>query len=212
MMMALAFAALLPVGARCQTGNNAGLLDISGTSSLADAFGTATGSEALSVNWSVVENPSLVYTYSFTIQNPAGDVLLNNNGSPTSTPEIVDAFSVGFNTTVPGAFIAGSQTGGLSQQNNGVDGLFWTFAAVDAGTNSPTLSFESDLPPTLGNACAQGANPPSPWSSVPYGQQDPVPQTATQDVPDSATTFTLLAAVLLLLVPFRPAFLKSTGG
>ena len=209
--MALALAALLPAGAWCQTSNITGLLDISGTSSLADAFGTATGPEALLVNWSVVESPSLVYTYSYTIQNPVGNVLLNNDGSPTSIPEIVDAFSVGFDTTVPGAFIAGSQTGGLSQQNNGVDGLFWTLAAVDAGTNSPPLSFESGLPPTLGDVSAQDANPPSPWSSVPYGQKDPVPQTASPDVPDSASTFTFLAAVLLLLLPFRPAFLKSIG-
>jgi len=42
------------------------------------------------------------------------------------------------------------------------------------------LSFQSDLPPGAGNANAQDANPPSPWSSFPNGQQVPVPLTVPE--------------------------------
>jgi len=182
------------------------LLNESGTSILADAFGTATGPEALTVSWSVVESVSLVYTYSYVVNNPLGDVLLNNNGSPTSNPEIVDAFGVGFNTTVPGAYIMNSQTGGTSDQNNGTGGLFWSFTAIQPNTSSPILSFQSDLPPTQGFADAQDANPPSPWSSFPDGQTVPIPA-----VPEPATTALLaLTMTSLLLLPFRHNILKNS--
>src|SRR5271165_1142241 len=73
---------------------SATLLDESGASTLADAFGIPTGPETLTVNWSVVENAADIYTYSYTVQNPSGDDILNDNGTPTATAEIVDAFSV----------------------------------------------------------------------------------------------------------------------
>jgi len=182
------------------------LLNESGTSVLADSFGTATGPEALTISWTVVENVSDVYMYTYVVNNPVGDVLLNNNGSPTTTPEIVDAFAVDFNTTAPGAYIMNSQSGGVSDQNNGGDGLFWSFAAVPAGSSSPQLSFQSDMPPTMGNADAQDANPPSPWSSFPNGQTVPVPTT----VPEPTTTALLVGVSLLL--PFRFAIRKFPGG
>jgi hypothetical protein len=178
------------------------LLNESGTSILADAYGTATGPEALTVSWSVVESVSLVYTYSYVVNNPLGDVLLNNNGSPTTSPEIVDAFGVGFNTTSPGAYIMNSQTGGTSDQNNGMGGLFWSFTAVQPGTSSPILSFQSDLPPTQGYADAQDANPPSPWSSFPNGQTVPIPA-----VPEPATMALLTLTTGILLLLSRPAIL-----
>jgi hypothetical protein len=174
-IVALAVGAILLCGLLGQTAQAQLLLNESGTSILADSFGTATGPEALTVSWSVVENVSLVYTYSYSVNNPAGDVNLNNG-----SPEPVDAFSVGFDTTAPGAYIIGSQTGGVFDENNGHGGLFWAFAAVNPGTSSGPLSFLSDLPPTLGNANAQDANPPSPWSSYPDGQQVPVPLTVPE--------------------------------
>ena len=134
--------------------------------------------EALTVDWSVAEDGSGIYTYSYTIQNPAGDVILNDAGEPTSTPEVVDAFSIGFDTTLPGAYVPVSQAGGSTEQNNGVDGLFWSFATVNPGADSPALSFQSYLAPGLGNANAQDGNPPSPWSTIPGGQQLPVPHSS----------------------------------
>jgi len=198
-IVALAFGGVLLSGPPGQT-VQANLVNESGTAILADAFGTATGSEALTVDWSVVESVSDIYTYSYIIQNPAGDVLLNNDGTPTSIPEIVDAFGIGFDTTIPGAYVPFSQAGGAYRQNNGVNGLFWFFPAVPAGYSSPMLSFESYLPPALGNADAEDANAPSPWASIPYGQRVPVPAII---VPEPTSTLALLAAALLLLLPFR---------
>jgi hypothetical protein len=203
---ALASAAILLPSLVCQTTRAQDiLLNEAGASVLADAFHTATGPEALVVSWSVVENPADTYTYSYVVNNPAGDVLLKNNGAPTTTTEIVDAFSVGFNTTVAGAYVPLTQNGGSSDQNNGVNGLFWSFAAFDAGSSSPELSYESALPPILGDGNAQGANPPSPWSSLPFGQLVPVPNTA---IPEPAAG-SLLSLAALWLLPFGSSLRKS---
>jgi hypothetical protein len=193
---------LIPLsGLLCQPAQ-AVLLNESGTSVLADSAGVSTGPEALVVDWSVQENASLIFTYTYTVYNPAGDVQLPGSGSPGS-PEVVDAFSVGFDTTAPGAFIPGSQTGGLLDLNNGAIGLNWDFNPVSPGTNSGPLSFESLLLPTQGFAVALDANPPSPWSSYPDGQEVPVP--AGVVVPDSMSTVTALAGALLLF----PALKRS---
>jgi len=203
-IVALASGAVLLTGVVCQTAQ-AQLIPSWSTvadggtlspSVLADAIAQNTGPEALTVDFSVSQVLG-AYQYTYTVNNPVGDVLLNNNGSPTTTPEIVDAFSVAFNTTLPGAYVLGSQAGGLFDQNNGVAGLNWAFAAVSPGSSSPVLSFDSDMPPTLGNANASDSNPPSPWASNPDGQQVPVPST----VPEP-TTIALLAGGLLLL-PLR---------
>jgi hypothetical protein len=178
-------------GALCQTAR-AAIIE-SGSSTLADVFGTASGPEALTVSWSV-DLTAGIYTYDYTVNNPSGNVKLNNNGTPTTTPEVVDAFSVVFNTTAPGAFVPGSQLGGTSQQNNMASGLFWSFVGTTPGNSSPLLSFESLQPPTLGNANAQDANPPSPWASSPYGQQVPIPA----PVPEPTTM--LFGALLVLPV------------
>lgn len=187
---------ILLFGLLCQRTQAQGIVDL-GTSVLADAFGTASGPEALLVSWSVVESGSDVYTYTYVVNNPLGDVLLNNNGSPTLSPENVDAFSVGFDTTVAGSYIPGSQVGGTSGQVND-SGLFWSFTGIEPNSASPELSFESDSPPTMGNANAQDSNLPSPWSSFPNGGQVPVPTA----VPEP-TTMTLFALTALLVFPFR---------
>ena len=188
-LIILVAGSLLVFGLPVQT-VQAGVVE-SGVAQLADAFGTATGPESLTVNYSVTVDSGGVYTYSYIVNNPSGDVLLNDDGSPTTTPETFDAFSVGFNTTIPGAFLSGNQT-----QNNGASGLYWFFDPVNAGASSATLSFTSDDAPTMGNANASDNNLPSPWRSTPLGEKVPVPQTI---VPDSTSTLALLAGVLLLL-------------
>ena len=196
-LVVLALGAILIAGLRCQTAQaQEVLLNTSGSSVLADALGANTGPEAITVFWSVVENVSSVYTYTYSVSNAVGDVVLDNHGNPTSTPEIVDAFSVGFDTTQPGAYIMNSQQGGLYDANNGSAGLFWAFAGINPGTVSGPMSFQSDLPPVSGNANAQDRNPPSPWSSNPDGQPVPVPGA----VPEPPATILLALASLL---PFR---------
>jgi hypothetical protein len=190
-------------GLLCQTAH-AQLIE-SGTSILAPTTPPIGGigvapEEYITVSWSVVLN-SGVYTYAYQVNNPAGDVLENNDGSLTTTPEIVDAFQLNFNTLITGA-VVGGPTGGIFTENNGVDGLQWFLSPVAAGTSSPWLSFQSDLPLTLGNANAQDSDPPSPWASTAAnGQQVPIPNTVTP-VPEPMTT-TLLALTGLLLLPFR---------
>ncbi|MGP8198456.1 MAG: hypothetical protein ACLQU4_03010 [Limisphaerales bacterium] len=192
---AIALPALL-----CQTAQAGGLLNETGESVLADVFGTSSGPEALVITWSVVENTSDIYTYSYDVHNPAGDVLLNSEGQPTSTPEVVDSYSVSFDTTAPGAYVPSSQVGGLINENNGIYGLFWAFVPIPAGKMGQVLSFESDLPPMPGTADASDANPPSPWSSLPDGQFVPVPD-APDPVPEP-TTAALAGLTVLVLVPF----------
>jgi hypothetical protein len=193
---AIALPALL-----CQTAHAGGLLDEAGKSVLADVFWTSSGPEALVITWSVVENASDIYTYSYTVNNLAGDVLLNNEGQPTSTPELVDSFSLSFDTTAPGAYVPSSQAGGLINQNKGVNGLFWAFVPVQPGNHSSVFSFESDMPPTSGAASASDADPPSPWSSLPDGQFVPVPN-GPDPVPEPATV-ALAGLTVLVLIPLR---------
>jgi len=170
-----------------------------GTSTLADVFLTATGTEALSVSWFVVENTSSdVYTYAYNVNNPVGDVELNNDGTKTTIPETFNNFSISFNTLLPGANITGTAPIGGTFQNNGASGLSWSFPDVSPGTSSALLAFQSSLAPGLGNASAGGGSiPPGPWSSIPAGEPVPVPRA----VPEPATK-ALLALTALLLLPF----------
>jgi hypothetical protein len=194
----------------CQKADAQGRVVEFGKSILADVFGAANGPEALGVVWSVGESDSGLYTYSYTVINPLGDVLLTDQGQPTSTPEIVDSFSVGFDTTAPGAYVPSSQTGGTVDLDLGTAGLFWYFPPVPPGGRSPLLSFESHAPPTLGNADASDANPPSPWSSSPSGQPVGVPGDPQTDVPEP-TTVALFVATGLLLLALRFKFWKKAG-
>jgi hypothetical protein len=192
----LASGAFLLSGAFCPS-VQASLLIESGTSTLVNASAT----EPLTVTWSVTETGS-TYTYSYIVNNPVGDVQLNSNtGKKTTNPETVDYFSVGFDTTVPGAYILSTQAGGNSMLNNGVNGLSWNFAAVNPGSSSPTLSFESSLYPGSASANASDHNPPSPWYSSPGGQLVPAPVAA---VPEPTT----LISGALLLLPFGASTLR----
>ncbi len=152
--------------------------------------------EYLTVSWSVVENLSDVYTYTYTVHNPAGDVLMNDNGSLTTTPEVFDAFSVGFNTTAPGAYLTGTQTGSPSEEVNPTD-LTWFFdPSIPAGSNSPAVTFQSDLPPVPGASDASDGSPPSPWSVSALASTIPVPG----KVSDVMSTGVLGVTVLMLAV------------
>ena len=202
----LAFGLVLLGGLQCQTSQAQPIVLLpltpggqadTGTSVLADALGSNSGPEAITVYWSVNESSNHVFTYSYQISNAVGDVVLDNNGNPTLTPEIVDAFSVGFDTTQPGAYINNSQVGGLFPLNNGPDGLSWFIQPVNPGTIGLPVSFQSDLPPIPGNANAQDRNPPSPWASNPDGQEVPIPGA----VPEPPTT--ILLALASVLLPFR---------
>jgi hypothetical protein len=182
------------------------LLDISGSSLLAPSLAPVGGyaenpQEYLVVSWSVVEDASDIYTYSYSIKNPAGDVLLNSSGVPTSTLEIFDSFSVDFNLATPGAYRPGTIGGAAFQEVNDID-LAWFFSpSVPAGSTGPTVSFESDLPPSFGNANASDAVPPSPWSSIgPGGQLVPVPAAVPLPEPPGVA---LLGIAGLLLLNFR---------
>src|SRR5580698_6230957 len=55
--------------------------------------------EFVTVTWSVYLSGT-VYTYNYQVNNPYGDVIENNDGTLTATPEIVDSFNVVFDTTV----------------------------------------------------------------------------------------------------------------
>jgi hypothetical protein len=197
----LTFGAILMSGMLSQTVDAQTLLE-SGTSTLAPSLAPVGGEalnpqEYLTVTWQVYQNSSgPAYTYDYTVNNPAGDVLLNDDGTLTSTPEIVDFFALNFDTTVPGAFVSGNDS-----IDNGPVGLDWLIDApvITAGNSSSLLTFDSDLPPTLGDADASDGNPPSPWSSAPNGSEVPIPNT----VPDGPTTTTLLAPTALLLVSLR---------
>jgi hypothetical protein len=168
-----------------------GPLDISGTSILADVNGTATGPEALTVAWSVVENGSGIYTYSYDISNPANDVQLAGAYNPGAS-EYFDSFTVSFDAAAPGA-VLGSPTGAPVSLNLG-SGVFWFIpSGVLAGASTGPLSFQSDLGPTWGVASAADDSPPSPWSSSPSGQSVPVP------APDEMNTLMATAVAFLIL-------------
>ena len=151
------------------------------------------------------------YTYSYVIYNPTGDVVLPGGAVPPGTPEFVDTFSLDFDASVAGAVLTGP-TGGDAAYDYGFFGLKWSLYpdVVEAGDYSGALSFTSALPPSPGNAVASDSNPPSPWSSSPFGQAVPIPGTGNFTVPDSADTLMLLAGALLLF-PLVSA-LKSKPG
>jgi hypothetical protein len=81
----------------------------SGTAQLADVLEVDTGPESLTVSYSV-NLVGGIYTYAYTVANPVGDVILAP-AQGAGNPEIVDAFSVAFNTTIgsgtTAAFIPG---------------------------------------------------------------------------------------------------------
>jgi len=162
--------------------------------------------EYVNVSWFVAENTvSDIYTYVYTVNNPAGDVELNPNGTLTTTPETFSVFTLGFDTTVPGAVVTATTPVGGFFQNNGTSGLLWGFPSVAPGT-SALIAFNSALPPVMGNASASGAFPPSPWASTPNGQLVPVPGIHAVPEPATMTVFGLT----LLLLPLRFSLRRSS--
>jgi hypothetical protein len=176
-IVALASGAVLLLGLLCQTAQaQSALLAVTG----------GPVNTGLTVGYSVADN-SGVYTYTYTIADP---------------PASVGTFSVDFPTAPPGEVVPGSITG--SGEYEGISGATGTtvvwYVNIAAGGSGATLSFESLLPPALGNASATGEDS---WGSSPGGEQVSVPQA----IPEPATT-TLLALSLLFLA-FRPNMLKK---
>ncbi len=202
-------AVLLCVGL-CPTAQAQSVLIEYGSAYLANTLGQTSGPEVITVSYFVVENLNTsLYTYDYTVNNPVGDILLNNDGSPklsnpnnpnSTTPETMDYFSLSFDATIPGSVVnptvpvVNGNNGYF--QNNGANGLAWLFPAVSPG-NSVLIGFQSYLAPGPGNASASDSNPPSPWASNPYGQQVPVPRAAPEPM-----TMALFGLAFLLL-PFR---------
>jgi len=210
-IVALASGVILLSGLLCPAVQAQNTVISSGNSTLAPSviplggYG-ANPEEYLVVSWSVTENNiSDIFTYGYTVNNPAGDVILNPDGSLTSTPDSVNNFEVTFNTTAPGAYLPGSIMGGAFDQVSGV-GLTWDFNPVLAGSASALLTFQSTFGPASGDAAADGGSPPAPWSSTSLnGQQVPIPMPHT--APEPATTS--LLALALLLLPFRSTLRKK---
>jgi hypothetical protein len=203
-IIALPLAVTLLCAGLCQTARAQSF--ISGSSILGPYVTPVVGyaanpQEYLTVYWSVLDVSGL-YTYSYMVFNPTGDVLMNKDGTLQAGSEIVDSFQVSFNGSAPGA-VVGGPSGGLVAVNTGVNGLSWfLYPYISAGSISAALSFTSDFPPTLGVAQAEDSAPPSPWSSLnDQGALVPVPNTITV-VPEPAT-MTLFSMTGLLLLPFR---------
>jgi hypothetical protein len=178
----------------------------SGTAILGDVTGTPLPTpEDLTVNYSVNLTGS-TYTYSYTINNPAGDVVLGgqNNGNP----EIAESFNINFNTGLE--YIPGSATATTPGWTAGADlivglnGLTWQQLAINNGF-SQTVTFQSPYGPVPGAANASDASPPAPWSSLsPNGQMVPVPQPL--GAPDGGLTVALLGGSLMALGAIRRIF------
>jgi len=183
--LALIAATILLSGLFCQTVQSQSVIT-NGTATLGPTSG-GSGNE-LSVAYTVTDNDG-VYTYDYTVNNPSTDT------------GVVTSFEVGFDTSPLGAVDptsvgdSGPQISAPGVQSVGVD---W-YPIIGVG-DSETLWFQSDEPPTLGNANANGNNPPGPWAStLPGGQQVPVPYL----IPEPATTSLLAMTLLALPLRFR---------
>jgi hypothetical protein len=160
----------------------------SGSSALNTFVGADAPQDNLSVNWSVTLSGS-TYTYSYTVVNPSSD------------SDYVDSYNVTFNTVAPGAYIASSATGGIIAPAVASSSITWDITQLLPGT-STTVTYESLLPPTLGNDNASDAVPPSPWASTaPGGQLVPIPT-----IPDGGLTVALLGGSLVALQAVRRKF------
>jgi hypothetical protein len=180
--------AILLTGILAGTAHAQSTLVESGTSYLADLFGSGVSSpETLNVSWFVVENLNTsIYTYAYNVNNPAGDVGLNNNGTPTGVPESFNSFSISFNLAGFTGFFQATPPIGGTVQNNGNNGLTYSFPDVLPGQSSPLLAFQTSAAPALNNASAAGGTtPPGPWSTVLLNSPVPVPSVHT--VPEPST-------------------------
>lgn len=184
----------------CGTADAQSTLVESGTSYLADIFQSgSTSPETLNVSWWVLQNQSSgIYTYGFNVLNPVGDQGLNNNNTPNGIPETFDSFTISFNVgAITGYFQATPPAGG-TVQNNGANGLNYTFPPVAPGQWSPLLAFQTVNGPTLGNASADGGGiPPGPWNDVLNNSPVPVPVRSTIPEPTSLALLSLTAVGFL---------------
>ncbi len=202
-LVALGCGAILLTVMPCQTAT--AQIFLSGTTYLIDVFGDAPASpngmnEDLPVVYSVTESGN-IFTYNYTVYNPAGDVLQISSGVPTTdpaTPEIVNNLTVGFNES-PSSVLSITPIAGYSSIPLPGSGITWSFSAVTPGNNTADMSFTSPLAPTMGPASAQNGDGPSPWSG-----SLPVP------VPEPATT-SLLALAGLLLLQFRSILTRKAS-
>ena len=207
----LASTAIALCGVFCGNAEAQTLLNETGTTILAPVIAPTGGyalnpQEYLSVGWSVSENASDIYTYSYTVSNPGGDVLMTDSGGLTATPEIFETFGVGFDTTAPGAYISGTEAGSPNELV-GANDLTWFFSpSIPAGSSAATVSFQSYLPPVPGGGDAEDSAPPSPWSQdLTLGEALPVP--GGSPVPDGMST-ALLGLPSLLLFAIRSTVLR----
>jgi hypothetical protein len=193
----LASTAILLSTGLFQTAHAQSTLIESGTASLADVFGVFIGPDAVQISYFVLENNVTdLYTYGYNILNPAGDVVLNPDQSPTTTPEVFSTLTLTFNPE-QNAIVATVPVGGTFKEDADLS-VTWTFPTVAPGASSALLAFQSPYAPTMGNASVGGgATPPSPWSSI-NGQLVPVPHAA----PEPSTT-ALVGLGAMFLLPFH---------
>jgi hypothetical protein len=151
-----------------------------GTATLSTGYVVTGGSDyhystaALTATYAVVTNTSGVFIYEYILNNPTDDFLLNQNtGGPSTTVATPQSFSVNFNTQPLGAYLSGSAPGNLVASanmtviDNGTDAGV-SFTAVNPGSSSPTLWFQSSFGPTMGLAFVPGNSSYPLWSgSVP---------------------------------------------
>jgi len=179
-------------------------LIMSNTVVLGDVSSTPTPTpEDLTVSYQVNLTGG-IYTYSYVINNPTGDITLS--GANAGKSEIVEQFDLNVNISDPNQYIAGSQAGEIAvDMIANASGLTWENLNLSPGASSPTLSFESYEPPTLGAANANDDSPPSPWSSLSAnGQLVAVPGAVT--IPDGGMTVALLGGALIGLRAIRRTF------
>jgi len=139
------------------------------------------GLNAVTINWEVstTQFPGF-YTYEYQVVNSAG-------ARPGAAN--LDFFSITFDTTKPGAVVAGDYS---TLKPTGVD---WKFAGLALGGSTAALGtplmlfFTSLDAPTWGSADASDAIPPSPFVS---GDRVAVP-----NVPDGGLTVALLGFALV---------------
>jgi hypothetical protein len=167
--------------------------------------GSVPAQEFVSINSTVTPVGGGQYLYQYILSNPAGDEIMNSDGSlQAGSSEVVDYFAVSFNTAAPGALVGGPFGGAYASQN-GSSGIFWLFNDVLPGSSSAPLSFYSDYPPTTGNAQALDSSAPSPWSSVNAGGQPVLVPNTLSPVPEPGTLVLLSLAGLTFFALRRAA-------
>jgi len=189
--IALACGAMLLFGMLCQSANAE-----SGTSILATQA-TTDPSEQLTIDWSVVEN-SGVYTYTYDVYNPSGDVLWP--ATDPAVPESFEDFYIGVNYSL----VTSISDGGTDFGSHSIK--WFLDPSIAPGSSTGDLVITSDYGPVMSSAKANDQNEPSPWNTT-YAGGTPIPVPGA--VPDTANTMILLGSTLVLL-PLARLFRKSS--